>query len=429
MTMSCIQRVFVQIGATRDGLDPYLDVSHERSMPAVLVETPAYLRLRRQLGRRPFDIEIPVARPADAEEVRCAIAASGLAVALLLPGFERYTASAYAVAALLGVPPRRGAAERFMPPDKADQRAMLAAGAPSVLQPAHVVVSLGAIGARVDPARIRFPAVVKPSNAGGGLGVFMVGGPAQLARAIEQIRGMTNYDGGSFERVLIEEHIEGVESSIQALSYLGRAILLTACEKIITREQTGVAGGLLGFREAAHIVVPRGRATEELEAFAQKCIDATGYRDGPFHVDLIQNARGMHFVEMGFRLSGGGIVGLVQKATGLRWAELSFLTHLDRLAPAFAAPSGKGCVGQATLASPAEMDAAARLRARGLHVEIERFQSPKHAFDESECAEAAGLASDRLRHVGFAGRVTVYTRNRDEARAHLRGCLAARIGA
>lgn len=415
-------RVFVQIGATRDGLDPYLDAAHERSMPAVLVETPPYLRLRRMLGRRLFDIEIPVARPADAEEVHRALAATGHAAALVLPGFERYTTSAHAVAARLCVPPCDGAVGHFVPPDKARQRRLLATHAPTLSQPAHVVVPLGAAAERMDLARVRFPAVVKPSNGGGGLGVSRVDDPAQLEYAFGKLRELRNYDGSPFEHVVVEDYVEGVEFSIQALAHRGCATVLTACEKIIVHERDG------GFREAAHIVVPRGPATEELETFAQRCLDATGYENGPFHVDLIRNERGLHFIEMGFRLSGGGIVGLVQRATGLRWAELSFQAHLDDRAPVLVERRA-GCVGQATLASSEEMAAAERLRARGLRVEIERFRQTDPALDGDGGVMDASLASDRLRHAGFAGRVILHARDCDEARAHLRGCLAARLGA
>ena len=39
---------FVQLGATRDGLDPYLHAARARGMQAVLIETPDYIALRQQ---------------------------------------------------------------------------------------------------------------------------------------------------------------------------------------------------------------------------------------------------------------------------------------------------------------------------------------------------------------------------------------------
>jgi hypothetical protein len=44
--------LFVQIGATRDGLDPYLQTARAYGMKAILIETPDYMRLRKALGRQ-----------------------------------------------------------------------------------------------------------------------------------------------------------------------------------------------------------------------------------------------------------------------------------------------------------------------------------------------------------------------------------------
>ncbi|WP_437854384.1 ATP-grasp domain-containing protein [Sorangium sp. So ce363] len=420
--------IFVQVGATRDGLDPYLGVARKRSLSAVLVETPAYLRWRRQLGRSAFDVEIAVERPADPEAVRAALEALRPRIALMLPGFERYTASTYAAAELLGVPPQDARAERrFTPLDKSGQRAALDARAPGVLQPRYrtLPVRPSAGGQALD--HLGLPLVIKPADGGGGLGVFVVDEPAQRDDAIAQIRAMTNYDGGAFSQIVLEEYVQGTEHSIQAVAHGGRAVVLTTCEKIILRERSRDAGRLVGFREVAHIASHGAQAPQAFQELAQRCIDATGYRSGPFHVDLIENARGVHFVEMGFRLSGGGIVALVRRVTDMDWAELSVASHLDGREPALTRPpQGEGAViGQATLASEDELRAAEQLLSRGVRAEILRFAAP--ASDPDDAGDDASLASDRLRHTGFVGRVVLYARHRDEARANLRHCIAARL--
>jgi hypothetical protein len=154
-----------------------------------------------------------------------------------------------------------------------------------------------------------------------------------------------------------------------------------------------------------------------------------GYRDGPFHVDLILDARGIHFIEMGFRLSGCGLVGLVEKATGLRWADLSLDAHLDgRVAlPSTNGEAPRPCVGQASLSSEEQMKAAERLRERGRRVEIQRFQRLADSGGPEGGQESQSLASDRLRHAGLVGRITLYAGDQDEVRQHLRGCIAPRL--
>src|SRR6266536_5532141 len=115
---------FVQVGATRDGMDPYLSAARERGMRAVLVETPDYVRWRRALGRREFDITLEVEKPTDPSALVAAINELPEIPALVLAGFERYTAPAYAAARALAVRPS-GVGDDFVPPYKAAQRAAL----------------------------------------------------------------------------------------------------------------------------------------------------------------------------------------------------------------------------------------------------------------------------------------------------------------
>ncbi len=421
---------FVQVGATRDGLDPYLDAARRRGMQAILVETPAYLRWRRHLGRRPFDVEVPVEHPADVAEVRQALEARGVTVALLLAGFERYVTSAFTLAAALEKGPRnRWPYGPFDPVDKWGQRDALTRRCPEVLQPRHASLAVGAPDTEGAMARVGFPLVVKPSNGGGGLGVFLVENAEQRDRALATLTSLANYDGAPFERVILEEFVEGREHSIQGMASEGRAFILTTCEKFITREPAPGASGLAGFREAGHMATHGDRTAPALRALTQACLDATGYREGPFHVDIIQNARGAFFVEMGFRLSGGGIVALVERTTGMKWAELVFEVHLGEralvLAPVREGPGAY--VGQVTCTSEEELVAGEQLRARGVDAEVLRITPPR--FEEGSSAPSEEtLASDKLRHTGFAGRVIVRGSTLDEVRQHLRGCIASRLG-
>ncbi|QRO00740.1 ATP-grasp domain-containing protein [Archangium violaceum] len=423
-------RVFVQVGATRDGLDPYLDAARQRGMRALLIETPAYLRWRQQLGRRPFDEELPVAHPARADEVLQALESHGhsAGTALVLAGFERYVSSAFTLAALLG-PRARGhqVDGAFRPVDKWGQRDALTRKRPEVLQPRYARFTLGAPEAAEALSRVGFPQVIKPSNGGGGLGVFLVEDASQRDQALTRLGALANYDGSPFTRVLIEEFIDGREHSLQGLAWEGRAYLLTTCEKFITHEVTPDTG-LRGFREAGHLATHGAQAAPALRALAQACLDATGYRQGPFHVDIIQNARGAFFVEMGFRLSGGGLVALVEKTTGMKWADMVFEACLGERAPELApVREGPGaCVGQVTCTSEDELRAGERLLSQGVRGEVRRIPPPAPS---SPAADEETLASDKLRHVGFTGRITVYGRTLDSVRHALAGCISARLGA
>ncbi len=81
-------------------------------------------------------------------------------------------------------------------------------------------------------------------------------------------------------------------------------------------------------------MLPPSAADPGLCALAQTALTATGYRDGPFHLDAVAaHDGGLYFLEMGYRLSGGGLVALVERAVGARWADLALAAHLGENPP------------------------------------------------------------------------------------------------
>ncbi|MDF9817045.1 ATP-grasp domain-containing protein [Streptomyces sp. SPB162] len=413
---------FVQLGATRDGLDPYLDCARSRGMRAVLVETAAYLRWRGLLGRQPFDLELPVERPEDPEQVRAALDAAGIRPRLLLTGFERYVYAAFEVARALRVAPWPHAGITFSPPDKARQRALLVSSAPSVLQPRFLTLGLHD-AERADD--LGYPQVVKPVDGGGGLGVTLVNDAAGVRRALADLRDRRNYGGGAFGAVMAEEFVKGPEVSLQGVAVDGRALLLSVCEKITALEEVPDAPALTGFREVGHIATHGAGADGELRELADRCLAAVGYSEGPFHIDVLQGPEGPVFVEMGFRLSGGGLVALVERATGIRWAELVFQVQLDRTSPVLPAASG-GAAGQVSVVSDEELAAARALAASDPGIELVPSPPPP-PYDELSADERELLASDLSRHIGAKARVVAVGDGPTQVRVLLESLVATRL--
>ncbi|WP_269858107.1 ATP-grasp domain-containing protein [Streptomyces sp. RPT161] len=410
---------FVQLGATRDGLDPYLDCARRRGMRAVLVETPAYLRWRRMLGRASFDLELPVEQPQDPAEVATALAEAGVAPRLVLSGFERYVYAGFELARVVRAAPWPYVGERFRPLDKHQQREALRRSGTEVHQPRFALVGTD------EAAELDYPQVVKPSDGGGGLGVLLVDDPHQRQCAVELIQGMRNYGGGEFVSVIAEEFVKGPELSLQGVAHDGRPYLLSVCEKLTTLEEVPGVPGLSGFREVGHLARHGSTADGGLLELAEQCLHAAGYQEGPFHVDVIQGQAGPVFVEMGFRLSGGALVALVERATGARWAEAVFAVHLDRRPPAVP-PARERAVGQITAVSQEELTAGAELARAGHDVEVVRA-APFPPGDALDAADRQVLASDLSRHTGSVGRVLVTAANCSEAQALLRPLVATRL--
>ncbi|MEV6964455.1 ATP-grasp domain-containing protein [Hamadaea sp. NPDC051192] len=398
-----IGSTFVQVGATRDGLDAYLDAAHRRGMTAVLVETPDYLRWRSALGRRPYDIGIAVDQPANTDALVAALRDLP-APALILAGFERYVASAYGAADILGSRPS-GQSPQFQAPYKLGQRSAVSQTCAQIRQPRHATVTaLGDLQAAT--AGLAFPVVVKPDNGGGGLGVYVAYEAANLAAIRTVLESVRNYDGGPFSGWIAEEYVPGVELSVQAVARDGKAIILTTCEKLTAVEAE--PNGVGSFRESGHVARPGAEADPSLLSFVEACLGAVGYRTGPFHIDLIQTPDGeLVLLEMGFRLSGMRVSELVTAVSGLDWAEEAFAAHLGTAHNGATARSAASYAGQLTLRQPSEVQAAQALpSAGGTRVDLQLFTAPSLP-DEWDDVLPVTLRSDIGRHSGAMGRVVV----------------------
>ncbi|WP_341530373.1 ATP-grasp domain-containing protein [Nostoc sp. UHCC 0302] len=418
--------MFVQVGATRDGLDPYLDASLRRGMKAVLIETPDYLQWRKNLGRRTFDIELPINQPNDPNQILNILGDLSKNVKLILPGFERYVESVYAVAERWKVPPwQEMIYPHFVPPNKWEQRRLLSQKASLILQPAYMILSLQDVNAS-SLVNLKYPLVIKPVNGGGGLGVFLVENFLQLEKSLAELKKLTNYDGNVFDEIIVEEYISGVEYSVQGISQEGMVVIITVCEKFILKEHILGINNISGFREVGHIATCGSWSSSRIQQFAQSCIDAVGYYKGPFHIDLIQNDQGLYFIEMGFRLSGGGLVNLIEKVTGINWGESSFAVHLENRFILPFSSNGNKFMGQIIALSPEEMVIAKHLYSIGLPITIEEFPALKPLSQPLKFIPKS-LAADVMRHAGSLGRITVSAQSLIEVKNLLQKCISVRL--
>lgn len=409
---------FVQIGATRDRLDRYLFAAQRRAMPTVLVETPDYLEYRKLQSAPKFDQEVAVEHPDDAASVQAALDVKRLRPRLVLPGFECYVCSAFEIAQRLKLPPFANKDTTELPPlDKAAQRARLANKAPEVRQPRHIEMALNGKSCRAMPSDFPFPAVAKVVDGGGGLGVYRVESHYALCGVFEHLRTLRNYDGNPFEKVLVEQFISGTEYSVQGVTRGRIPEVLTWCEKIITTERDRISPTLIGFRERAHIARSGTVMPPELARVTAACVDCLACPDGPFHIDLLQSGGELYFIEMGYRLSGGGVVRLVECLTGLDWAAISFDWLIsEKHHTSVSTPHS--CAGHVLAISPADLRRSRTLEATGLAVEADEFVS---ALGTST-ALPSSLQADIKRHTGFAGRIRILGESLDEVRTAIIAC-------
>lgn len=413
-------QIIVQLGSTRDGLEPYQERALSHGMQCVLIDTPEYLQLRKEMGRRPFARTIPVVHPADPSEVISALQAAAISPLAIIAGFERYNYSAYEVAKQLNILPY-DARHSFKPLTKIEQRqALKKHHSPIVLQPQYFLFRRPVITPR-QVAHMRYPLVLKPVDGGGGLGVFVVNDYPALAEALGQINGIKNYDGGDFTGYMVEEFIQGDEHSIQGFVREGKLTILSFGKKFtFTEPAAHDASNTQIFRESGLMLIGGEFVDGHIQQFAQACLDAFGYRRGAFHIDMMRTNIGDYFLEMGFRVSGFGITALTERVSGYNWAEQTFSALLDIPSNAPRKKVKNHCVGQIRARLASEIKAAQELAKTNLKLHVEVMQSkPPKLFSER-------LKSDIVRHAGTIGKITAEGATIKEVEALLLQCLSER---
>jgi biotin carboxylase len=258
--------------------------------------------------------------------------------------------------------------------------------------------------------------VVKPIDGGGGLGVFLATTFDEVEAALIELQTVTNYDGAQFRGICIEEYIPGTEYSVQGLVHGGRSTILTFCKKWIAVEPVKSVLPLRRFREVCHIAVRGDRADAEVKHLTQACVDMFGYQNGPFHIDMVRTAHGYYHLEMGFRLSGAGLVRLVERVSGYDWGEEAFALHLGKSSLQGAGDSESPRIAQLTAVLPTEIENARLLQQQGHEVEIQSFNVPL------EKATSQRLKSDLIRHTGVVGRIAIAARTIEEVEGLLHSC-------
>ncbi len=152
-----------------------------------------------------------------------------------------------------------------------------------------------------------FPIIVKPADRSGSRGVSKVDSEEKLLKAIDYARNES-----LSKKVLIEEYINGVEVSVESISWQGEHTILAVTDKVTT--------GAPHFVELAHHQ-PSSLSSlilEKIKAETLQCLDALNVKYGASHAEFKITADGKVFViEVGARM-GGDFIGshLVELSTG-----------------------------------------------------------------------------------------------------------------
>jgi len=181
----------------------------------------------------------------------------------------------------------------------------------------RTVTVQGAEGAyaTIAAAGLDFPLVVKPCENAGSIGVSVVPGPEELARAIRFAQGWPNEfpHGTPLETtVVIQEYVGGDEFSIETVVFEGRFHHLAITEKFTTDDSSRA--------EIGHTVPAQldESARQSVLDTVERGLVALGFRYGVAHTELKLLPDGTaKIIEVGARPPGDHIMKLVRHATGV----------------------------------------------------------------------------------------------------------------
>ena len=186
----------------------------------------------------------------------------------------------------------------------------------------------------LDPrdAELPFPLVVKAPDRQGQRGLALVRTPGELETALAT--ALAESRGGA---VIAEEHVEGPEVTVNAVSVDGRFVPLTVTDRLTAEPPAfGVA--------LAHAWPSRHDTTAAVDA-AGAAVAALGIRNGPSYTQLRLGPAGPVVMEVAARLGGGHDAELCAAATGvdLNALAVSFALDDDRSS---CQARGRGAKGQ-----------------------------------------------------------------------------------
>ncbi|MED3648649.1 ATP-grasp domain-containing protein [Halalkalibacterium halodurans] len=166
---------------------------------------------------------------------------------------------------------------------------------------------------------IKFPAIIKPSNRAGSIGV------SKVNNLDESIIGFRNaWDGRLLGKgvVLLEEFIEGDEISVESVTKNGKTHIVAITKKIVS--ESGY------FYEIGHCL-PYDQYTDAqlVKEVVAKALQTINFTHGIAHSELIVTKEGVKIIEVNGRAAGDYIIDLIYYAKGLNMYQLLRDLYLD----------------------------------------------------------------------------------------------------
>jgi biotin carboxylase len=243
----------------------------------------------------------------------------------VMPGFEYYVPLAAQAAEALGCP-GLSTEHVFKVRMKNEMRAALRNAGLSYPKFRQVSKRSELESAALD---VNFPAVLKPVNMAGSLGVRRINTFEDLVNTYDAMMAqeVTDLDLPLKRELLLEEYLSGPEFSVEGYVDEPNINIVSITEKILSAEPF--------FIEIGHIVQANIKPYSQaaIENYVAAVVRALHITLGLFHAEIRLTARGPVLIEIGARLPGDRICDLIQLSRGVDMFEIMVHAYTGKTLP------------------------------------------------------------------------------------------------
>ena len=193
---------------------------------------------------------------------------------------------------------------------------------------------------------VGFPAVIKPLDMAGSIGVVRVDDPVELLAAYEDILRETGWGGQTLGTdALLEELLVGTEYCVDGYVTHDGEVHVFEFVKVELGPQPH-------FQEIGYTSYRKEDldCAAALQEYITDVVRATNITVGPFHSEVMLTTDGPVLIEIASRLPGDHLPLLTERATGISFAKCSLASLLDIPVPQPGTPAARVAASQFIIA-------------------------------------------------------------------------------
>lgn len=166
---------------------------------------------------------------------------------------------------------------------------------------------------------IEYPVIMKPSDAQGQRGIFLINSQEQFDKLFEEVK-QYSHEG----KVIIEKYIDGPEVSVNGYMVNGVLRFIIASDRETWPEYTGLIH--------RHIIPGKNfskSAEKKIAKILEDACSRIGILNGPVYFQIKVQGDHPYIIEMTPRLDGCHMWKLLKRATGVNLMQLTFMHLLN----------------------------------------------------------------------------------------------------